>query len=229
MLAGGAEAELIPTLFAGLDALKVMSARNDAPGKAVRPFDKERDGFVCSEGSGMLVLEERETALKRGAKIYAEVLGYGNNCDAYHITSPDPEGRGASLCMLRAINDSGLTINDVDNINAHGTSTLINDQVETRAIKKLFGERSKTIPITANKSMLGHLWAAAGAVEAIASILTIKYGIIPPTINYENPDPECDLDYVPNTARKANVKTVLSNSFGFGGTNGCLIFGRFTA
>jgi 3-oxoacyl-[acyl-carrier-protein] synthase II len=227
MLAGGAEAEVIPTLFAGLDALKVMSTCNEAPGKAVRPFDKKRDGFVCGEGSGMLVLEELDSAVNRGARIYAEILGYGNNCDAYHITSPDPDGRGAYLCMLRAIKDARLTVNDIDCINAHGTSTLINDQVETKAIKTLFGERSKTIPITANKSMLGHLWAGAGAVEAIISVLTINHGIIPPTINYENPDPECDLDYVPNVARKADIKTVLSNSFGFGGTNGCLMLGRY--
>jgi|WetSurMetagenome_2_1015567.scaffolds.fasta_scaffold81866_2 3-oxoacyl-[acyl-carrier-protein] synthase II len=228
MLAGGAEAELVPTIFIGMDIIKAMSARNDAPTKAARPFDKTRDGFVASEGSGMLVLEELQVALKRGVRIYAEVIGYGNTCDAYHITSPDPEGRGAAQCMSRAIEDSGLTLSDVDHINAHGTSTLINDQVETRAIKRLFGERSKAIPITANKSMLGHLWAAAGAVEGIISVMTIKEGIIPPTINYEIPDPECDLDYVPNTARKVNVKTVLSNSFGFGGTNGCLMFGRYT-
>lgn len=225
MLAGGSEAPLIPTLFAGLDALKVMSTRNDDPGRAVRPFDKGRDGFVCSEGSGILVMEELDFALNRGARIYAEVLGYGNNCDAYHITSPDPEAHAASLCMLRAIKDAGLAIEDIDHINAHGTSTLVNDRTETKAIKKLFGERSKNIPITANKSMLGHMWGAAGAVEAIVSILTIVKGIIPPTINYENPDPECDLDYVPNVARQVNVKTVLSNSFGFGGTNGCLLFG----
>jgi 3-oxoacyl-[acyl-carrier-protein] synthase II len=227
MLAGGAEAALIPTLFAGLDALKVMSTRNDSPAAAVRPFDKERDGFVCSEGAGMLVLEEMELALKRGARIYAEVLGYGNNCDAYHITSPDPQARGAALCMMKAISDAGLTVNEVDHINAHGTSTHANDLTESKAIKKLFAERSKNIPVTANKSMLGHLWGGAGAVESIISILTIVNGTIPPTINYEHPDPECDLDYVPNTARKANIKTVLSNSFGFGGTNGCLLFGRF--
>jgi 3-oxoacyl-[acyl-carrier-protein] synthase II len=227
MLAGGSEATLSPVLFAGLDSLKVMSVRNSDPTRAVRPFDKERDGFVCSEGSGMLVLEELESALSRGARVYAEVLGYGNNCDAYHITSPEPDGIGAADCMKRAIKDAGLTVSDIDNINAHGTSTLINDQTETRAIKRLFRERAKQIPITANKSMLGHLWGGAGAVEAIASVLTIVHGIIPPTINLENPDPECDLDYVPRTARKADVKTVISNSFGFGGTNGCLIFGKY--
>jgi 3-oxoacyl-[acyl-carrier-protein] synthase II len=228
MLAGGSEAHLIPTLFAGLDALKVMSTRNDDPARAVRPFDQARDGFVCSEGSGTLVLEELDSALTRGARIYAEVLGYGNNCDAYHITSPDPSAHTASLCMLRAIKDAGLAIEDIDHINAHGTSTLVNDRTETKAIKKLFGDRSKNIPVTANKSMLGHLWGAAGAVEAVVSVLTIVNGLIPPTINYHNPDPECDLDYVPNVARRVNVKTVLSNSFGFGGTNGCLVFGALS-
>jgi 3-oxoacyl-[acyl-carrier-protein] synthase II len=227
MLAGGSEASLIPTLFAGLDALKVMSARNDNPAGAMRPFDKERDGFVLSEGAGVIVMEEMEVALKRGAKIYAEVLGYGNNCDAYHITTPDPEARGAALCMSKAIKDAGLTTEAIDHINAHGTSTLANDLSETRAIKRLFGIRSKNIPVTANKSMLGHLWGGAGAVEAVISILTIVHGIIPPTINYTQADPECDLDYVPNLPRQARVNTVLSNSFGFGGTNGCLVFGRF--
>ncbi|MBN1191141.1 MAG: beta-ketoacyl-ACP synthase II [Dehalococcoidales bacterium] len=226
MLAGGAEAELIPTLFAGLDALKVMSARNDNPAGAVRPFDSERDGFVCSEGAGVLVMEEMKSAQKRGARIYAEVLGYGNNCDAYHITSPDPEARGAALCMLKAVKDAGLTPETIEHINAHGTSTLANDQGETRAIKKVFGELAGKVPVTGSKSMLGHLWGAAGSVEAIISILTIVNGIIPPTINYENPDPECDLDYVPNTARRVKIDNVLSNSFGFGGTNGCLVFGR---
>ncbi len=227
MVAGGTEAALSPVLFAGLDSLKVMSTRNNDPTKASRPFDKERDGFICGEGAGMLVLEELGAARARGARIYAEVLGYGNNCDAYHITSPESDGLGAAQCMNRAIKDAGLTINDIDNINAHGTSTLINDQTETRAIKRLFGERAKQIPVTANKSMLGHLWGGAGAVESIVSILTIVHGIIPPTINLENPDPDCDLDYVPQVARKAQVKTVLSNSFGFGGTNGCLIFGKY--
>jgi 3-oxoacyl-[acyl-carrier-protein] synthase II len=226
MLAGGAEAQLSPVLLAGLDALHVLSTRNDAPQKASRPFEKNRDGFVLSEGGGVLMLEELDSARERGARIYAELKGYGNNCDAYHITSPNPDGKGASKCMSLAIQDAGLTINDVDHINAHGTSTTVNDQTETRAIKILFGEHSRRIPITANKSMLGHLWGGAGAVEAIASVLSILHGIIPPTINYEVPDPDCDLDYVPNTARKAEIRTVLSNSFGFGGTNGCLIFGK---
>jgi len=227
MLAGGSESGLSPVLFAGLDALRVMSTRNDSPTKASRPFEKDRDGFVISEGSGVLCLEELNSALNRGARIYAEILGYGNNCDAYHITAPDPSARGAALCMMRAIEDAGLTVNDIDVINAHGTSTAANDQTETLAIKKLFGDRSKDIPVTANKSMLGHLWGGSGAVEAIISALTIVRGIIPPTINYDNPDPECDLDYVPNFARTANVNTVLSNSLGFGGTNGCLVIGRY--
>jgi len=228
MLAGGAEAQLVPVLFAGFDPLKVMSIRNDAPTKASRPFDRERDGFVCGEGSGILILEELGSARDRGARIYAELLGYANNCDAYHITSPDPEGRGAYLCMQKAVHDAGIKADDIDHINAHGTSTLINDLTETKAIKNLFGQRSKNIPVTANKSMLGHMWGAAGAVEAAISVLTVFNGVIPPTINYDNPDPECDLDYVPNIARKAKIKTVISNSFGFGGTNGCLLFGKFS-
>ena len=227
MLAGGAEAGLGPVLFAGLDALHVLSTRNDSPTKASRPFEKDRDGFVISEGGGMLVLEDLNSALERGARIYAEILGYGNNCDAYHITSPDPSARGAYLCMSRAIKEAGLTADDIDHINAHGTSTLANDQVETLAIKKLLGDRSRKVPVTANKSILGHLWGGAGAVEAAVSILSIVNGTIPPTINYETPDPECDLDYVPNSARRADIKTVLSNSFGFGGTNGCLVIGKY--
>lgn len=226
-LAGGSEGQLSQVLFAGLDALHVMTTRNNEPERASRPFDKNRDGFVISEGCGVLVMESMDYALSRGARIYAEMLGYGNSCDAYHITSPDPEGRGAALCMQRALDDAHITINEVDHINAHGTSTTANDATETKAIKKVFGERSKNLPITANKSMLGHLWGAAGAVEAIASILSIAHGIIPPTINYEDPDPECDLDYVPNFARKADINIVLSNSFGFGGTNGSLVIGKY--
>jgi 3-oxoacyl-[acyl-carrier-protein] synthase II len=228
MIAGGTEAAIRPLVFAGLDPLKVMSARNDAPEKASRPFDKERDGFVIGEGAGMVILEELESAQKRGAKIYGEVLGYGLNSDAYHITAPDPEGKGAASCMRLALEDAGISPNQVDYINAHGTSTELNDLSETRAIKSVFGERSHKIPISANKSMMGHMWAGAGVTEAIASLLTIRDGIIPPTINYETPDPECDLDYVPNEARKAEVNIVLSNSFGFGSTNGCLILGKFS-
>jgi 3-oxoacyl-[acyl-carrier-protein] synthase II len=228
MIAGGTEAAIRPLVFAGLDPLKVMSARNDEPEKASRPFDKERDGFVIGEGAGMVILEELKSAQERGAKIYGEVLGYGLNSDAYHITAPDPEGKGAASCMRLALKDAGISPGQVDYINAHGTSTVLNDLSETRAIKSVFGELSHKIPVSANKSMMGHMWAGAGVVEAIASLLTIRDGIIPPTINYETPDPECDLDYVPNKARMAKVRIVLSNSFGFGSTNGCLILGKFS-
>jgi len=229
MIAGGAEASIRPLIFAGLEPLKVMSARNEAPEKASRPFDRDRDGFIIGEGGAIVILEESEFAQNRGARIYGEVLGYGHNSDAYHITAPDPEGRGAAICMKMALSDAGIATSRVDYINAHGTSTVLNDLSETRAIKSVFGELSHKIPISSNKSMLGHLWAGAGAVEAIFSLLTINQGIIPPTINYETLDPECDLDYVPNVARRAEVKVVLSNSFGFGSTNGTLILGRFQA
>jgi len=229
MIAGGTEAAISPIIFAGLDALRVTSTRNEEPEKASRPFDKHRDGFVTSEGSGVVILEELEFALNRGARIYAEVLGYGFNSDAYHITAPDPEGKGAANCMRMALNDAGISIDEIDYINAHGTSTPLNDLSETRAIKSVFQGRSNRIPVSANKSMMGHLWGAAGVVEAIFCILTIKHGIIPPTINYETPDPECDLDYVPNVAREAKVRVALSNSFGFGSTNGALIFSQFPA
>jgi len=229
MIAGGSEAAIRPLIFAGLDVIKVMTARNDEPGKASRPFDKDRDGFIISEGGGVAILEVLESALERGAKIYGEVLGYGLNSDAYHITAPDPDGKGAASCMKMALNDAGISIDMVDYINAHGTSTVLNDLSETRAIKSVFGGWSKQIPISSNKSMMGHMWAGAGVVEAIFSLFTINHGIIPPTINYETPDPECDLDYVPNVARKAEVKIALSNSFGFGSTNATLIFSRFSA
>jgi len=229
MIAGGSEAAIRPLIFAGLDVIKVMTARNDEPGKASRPFDKDRDGFIISEGGGVVILEVLESALERGAKIYGEVLGYGLNSDAYHITAPDPDGKGAASCMKMALNDAGISIDMVDYINAHGTSTVLNDLSETRAIKSVFGGWSKQIPISSNKSMMGHMWAGAGVVEAIFSLFTINHGIIPPTINYETPDPECDLDYVPNVARKAEVKIALSNSFGFGSTNATLIFSRFSA
>jgi 3-oxoacyl-[acyl-carrier-protein] synthase II len=228
MIAGGAEAAITPLIFAGLEPVKVMTARNEEPEKASRPFDRERDGFVIGEGAGVVILEELEFALNRGAKIYGEVLGYGLNSDAYHITAPDPDGRGAARCMKMALNDAGISIDMVDYINAHGTSTVLNDLSETRAIKSVFQGRSKQIPISSNKSMMGHMWAGAGVVEAIFSLLTINHSIIPPTINYETPDPECDLDYVPNVARKAEVKIALSNSFGFGSTNATLILGKFS-
>ncbi|HEY79075.1 MAG TPA: beta-ketoacyl-ACP synthase II [Dehalococcoidia bacterium] len=227
MIAGGSEAAINPVVFAGLDVLKVMSARNDEPGKASRPFDKDRDGFVISEGAAMVILEEMEFALERGARIYAEVLGYGHNSDAYHITAPDPGGEGAAACMEMALNDAAISTDKVDYINAHGTSTALNDLSETRAIKSVFGEYSRRIPVSANKSVTGHLWAGSGALEIVFSVLTIVRGIIPPTANYQTPDPECDLDYVPNTAREEKVDIVLSNSFGFGSTNGTLIVSRF--
>ena len=229
MIAGGSEAGINPIMFAGLDAERVMSTRNDAPQKASRPFDKERNGFVTSEGSGMVILEEMESALSRGARIYAEVLGYGASCDAYHITAPDPDGAGAANCMKMALKDAGISPDAVDYINAHGTSTQLNDLAETRAIKSVFQEHAGKLAVSANKSMTGHLWGAAGAVEAVFCILTINHGVIPPTINYEMPDPECDLDYVPNVAREATVNIALTNSFGFGGTNASLIIGRFSS
>ncbi len=227
MIAGGVEAAISPIVFAGLDCLKVMSARNDEPQKASRPFDRDRDGFVLSEGAGIVVLEELEFARNRGARIYAEVLGYGHNSDAYHITAPDPQGEGSANCMRMALDDAGISVDKVDYINAHGTSTTLNDLSETRAIKSVFQGYSSRIPVSSNKSMTGHLWGASGAVEVIFCILTITRGIIPPTINYETPDPECDLDYVPNVAREAKVTVALSNSFGFGSTNGTLLLGHF--
>jgi len=227
MIAGGAEADISPIIVAGLDALRVMSTRNEKPEKASRPFDKDRDGFVISEGSGVIILEELEFALNRGAKIYAEVLGYGLNSDAYHITSPDPEGKGMASCIRMALDDADTSTDKIDYINAHGTSTYLGDLSETRAIKSVFQGRASNIPISANKSMTGHLWGAAGAVEAVFCILTITRGIIPPTINYETPDPECDLDYVPNVAREAKVRLALSNAFAFGGINAILIFSQF--
>jgi len=227
MIAGGTEAAIRPLIFAGLDAMRAMSTRNESPEKASRPFDRDRDGFITSEGSGIIILEELEHALRREASIYAELLGYGTSCDAYHITAPDPLGGGAARCMQMALDDAGIPGDEVDYINAHGTSTPLNDLTETLAIKSVFQGHSRGLAISANKSMTGHLWGASGAVEAIFCTLTIKRGIIPPTINYETPDPECDLDYVPNVSREAGVKIGLSNSFGFGGTNATLIFGQF--
>ena len=206
--------------------MKALSTRNEEPNRASRPFDKDRDGFVIAEGSGVLILEERERALKRGAKIYAEVVGYGANGDAYHMTAPSPEGEGAARCMELALKDAGIQSDEVGYINAHGTSTEYNDMSETQAIKKVFGESAYKIPISSTKSMTGHMLGAAGAVEGIFSILALYNGVIPPTTNYETPDPECDLDYTPNHARKADAQVALSNSFGFGGTNACVLFRR---
>ncbi len=226
-VAGGTEANLTPLTIAGFNAMKALSTRNDEPEKASRPFDKNRDGFVVGEGAGIMILEELEFAKKRGANIYAEIVGYGATSDAYHITAPDPEGDGALRAMENALKDGKINKEEVDYINAHGTSTKLNDYVETLAIKKLFGERAYKIPISSNKSMIGHLLGAAGAVESIFTVYTIKYGIIPPTINLEEKDPDCDLDYVPNEAREAKIRVALNNSFGFGGTNGVLAFRRF--
>jgi 3-oxoacyl-[acyl-carrier-protein] synthase II len=207
--------------------MKALSTRNDEPEKASRPFDRDRDGFVMGEGAVVLVLEEYEHAMRRGAKMYAELVGYGATADAYHITAPCVDGEGAVKCMLRALEDAKLSPDEVDYINAHGTSTKLNDAAETLAIKKVFGERAYKIPVSSTKSMIGHLLGAAGAIEAVATIMTIHTGIIHPTINYENPDPECDLDYVPNEARKKEVNVAISNSFGFGGHNVCLVFKKF--
>jgi len=226
VIAGGAEAPVTPLGVGGFSAMKALSARNDEPERASRPFDKDRDGFVMAEGSGVLLLEERERALKRGAKIYAEVIGYAANGDAHHITAPAPEGEGAARCMALALKDAGISPDAVEYINAHGTSTEYNDINETQAIKKVFGEHAYRIPVSSTKSMTGHLLGAAGAIEGVFSVLALYHGIIPPTINYETPDPQCDLDYVPNQARKADIEVALSNSFGFGGTNACIIFRR---
>ena len=226
VIAGGAESAITPLGVGGFSAMKALSTRNDEPERASRPFDKERDGFIIAEGSGVLILEERDHALKRGAKIYAEVIGYGANGDAYHITAPAPEGEGAARCMRLSLKDAGIAPSEVDYINAHGTSTEYNDANETQAIKKIFGEHAFKVAVSSTKSMTGHLLGAAGAVEGVFSVLALRHGIIPPTINYENPDPDCDLDYVPNQARRADIRVVLSNSFGFGGTNACVIFRR---
>ena len=228
IIAGGTEANISPLSIAGFNAMKALSTRNEEPEKACRPFEKNRDGFVVAEGAGILILEELEFALKRGAKIYGELIGYGYTGDAYHITAPSPEGEGAARCMRMAIKDAGLRPEDIDYINAHGTSTPLNDLTETQAIKTVFGEHAKKVAISATKSMTGHLLGAAGSTEAIFSLLAIRDGIIPPTINYDVPDPECDLDYVPNVARRQPLTVVMSNAFGFGGTNATLVLRKFS-
>lgn len=227
IIAGGTEANITPLTIGGFNAMKALSTRNDDPQKACRPFEKNRDGFVVAEGAGIVILEELECALRRGARIYGEIAGYGYTGDAYHITAPSPDGDGAARCMRMAIKDAGLQPEEVDYINAHGTSTQLNDKTETIAIKKVFGERAKKIPVSATKSMTGHLLGAAGSTEAIFTLLTIYEGILPPTINYEEPDPECDLDFVPNVARRQSVRVGMSNAFGFGGTNAALILRSF--
>ncbi len=228
MIAGGAESTITPLAVGGFSSMRALSTRNSEPERASRPFEKDREGFVIAEGAGLLILEELEHARKRGANIYAEIIGFGCNGDAYHISAPSPNGIGAARCMEVALKDAKISYTDIDYINAHGTSTPLNDMSETMAMKTVFKEHAKKIPVSSTKSMTGHLLGAAGGVEAVYSVLAIKHGIIPPTINYETPDPECDLDYVPNVAREAKVRTVMSNSFGFGGTNATLIFREFT-
>jgi len=226
MLAGGTEAAITPLSVAGFAAARALSRRNDDPAHASRPFDRDRDGFVLSEGAGVLVLEELETARRRGARIYGEIVGYAMNSDAHHITAPPDDGEGAVRCMEMAIKDAGVSKDEIGYINAHATSTFA-DKVETQAIKGVFGDRAYRIPVSSTKSMTGHLLGAAGGVEAVFSLLAIHRGVIPPTINIEHPDPECDLDYVPGRARETTVKVALSNSFGFGGVNACLLFKRY--
>jgi len=227
MIAGGAEAAITPLGLAGFCSMRALSTRNEEPEKASRPFDRERDGFVIGEGAGVVVLEELNRARKRGATILGEIIGFGMTADAYHITQPIQDGRGIKEAMLRALKDAGVSPQEVDYINAHGTSTPLNDRIETQAIKDLFGEHAYRVPVSSTKSMTGHLLGATGGVELIACLLALNEGVIPPTINYENPDPECDLDYVPNKARKLNIKIALSNSMGFGGHNAVLIVKKY--
>jgi 3-oxoacyl-[acyl-carrier-protein] synthase II len=224
VIAGGTESTICPLGMGGFSVMKALSTRNDDPQAASRPFDKNRDGFVMGEGAGIVILEEYESAKKRGAKIYGEVAGYGLTGDAYHLTAPSPGGEGAARCMKMALDTAGVNPGEVDYINAHGTSTPFNDLYETLAIKGVFGDYAKKLMVSSTKSMTGHLLGAAGGVEAIYTLLAMGRGVVPPTINYTEPDPECDLDYVPNVARKADVKIALSNSLGFGGTNATLLF-----
>ncbi|MDD5281543.1 MAG: beta-ketoacyl-ACP synthase II [Candidatus Omnitrophica bacterium] len=227
MLTGGTESCIVPTAVGGFCALRALSTRNDDPKKASRPFDRDRDGFVMAEGSGLVVLESLEHAQKRNANIIAEIAGYGMSCDAYHITAPDPDGAGAAQSMTMALKDAQMNPAEMTYINAHGTSTKLNDKIETLSVKKAFGEYSRKVMISSTKSVTGHLLGAAGGVEFVACCLAIRDGIVPPTINYENPDPDCDLDYVPNIARKANITACMSNSLGFGGHNASLIVKKF--
>ena len=228
MICGGAEASITPLGVAGFSSAKALSFRNDDPSSASRPFDADRDGFVIGEGSGVLVLETLEHARARNAQIYAEVVGYGSTCDAHHITAPSPGGTGGSKAIKEALQDGKIDPQKVDYINAHGTSTSANDKNETSAIKTALGDRAKQIPISSTKSMTGHLLGGSGGIEAVACVLSISHGVVPPTINYSKPDPDCDLDYVPNTARESKLSIVLSNSFGFGGHNVCLAFRKMT-
>ena len=227
MIAGGAEAIIVDLTFAGFCAMKAMSMRNEEPTKASRPFDAGRDGFVCGEGAGLMVLESLPQARARDARIYGEVIGYGMTGDAHHMTAPDPEGDGAARAMAAALRDAGIGPTEVQYINAHGTSTPYNDKFETLAIKRVFGDHARRLAVSSTKSMTGHLLGAAGGIEAIATLLALHHGVLPPTINYETPDPDCDLDYVPNQARKQAIDVAMSNAFGFGGTNATLAFRRY--
>ena len=227
MIAGGAEAIIVPLTIAGFCSMKAMSTRNDEPQKASRPFDAARDGFVCGEGGGIVVLESLAHARRRDARIYAEIVGYGMTGDAHHMTAPDPDGDGAARAMAGALADAGIAAADVGYVNAHGTSTPYNDKFETLAIKRVFGEHARKVAVSSTKSMTGHLLGAAGGIEAIATVLALHHGMLPPTINYETPDPDCDLDYIPNQARKQDVELALSNAFGFGGTNATLVFRKY--
>ncbi len=227
MIAGGTESVITPLAIGGFAVMKALSTRNNEPERASRPFDIDRDGFVMGEGAGIVIMESLDYAKARGAKIYAEIVGYGMTSDAFHITAPAPGGEGAATCMSLALKDAGVTPEVVDYINAHGTSTKYGDEIETAAIKKVFGEHAYRLSVSSTKSMTGHLLGAAGGVEAIVSVLSICHDIIPPTINLDNPDPECDLDYVPHRARHRNVNYALSNSFGFGGTNASLLFRKY--
>ena len=228
MITGGVESTVTTLAIAGFNAMRALSTRNDDPEHASRPFDKERDGFILSEGSGILILEDLDFARARAARIYAEIIGFGVSGDAYHMAAPAPDGEGAARCMQMALHDAGIKPSDVQYINAHGTSTDLNDKYETQAIKTVFGEHAYKMAISSTKSMTGHLLGAAGGVEAAYTTLTLYNQLMPPTMNYEFPDPDCDLDYVPNVARKAKIEVALSNSFGFGGTNGTLVFRRWT-
>ena len=227
MLAGGAEASLCEVGIASFNAIRALSTRNDAPEKASRPFDRDRDGFVPGEGAGTLILESLEHAQNRGARIYGEVLGYATTNDAFHQVAPDETGQAPARAITLALKDAGIEPEDVDYVNAHGTSTQLNDAGETKALKIALGDYAHKVPISSTKSMIGHLLGAAGAVEAIATLLSINRGMIHPTINYENPDPACDLDYVPNTPRRVEVRTAISNGFGFGGHNAVIVLGKF--
>lgn len=227
MIAGGTEAAVTEMSVGGFCSMKALSSRNDEPEKASRPFDRERDGFVLGDGAGVVILEELEHAKARGAKIYAEIVGYGMTADAFHITAPDPEGNGAARAMTLSMKEAGLSTGDIDYINAHGTSTEYNDKIETKAIKDVFGDKAYRLVVSSTKSMTGHLLGAAGGIEFIFVVLAIQNSIVPPTINYEHPDPECDLDYVPNTSREMPVQAALTNSFGFGGHNVCLAVKKY--